>query len=45
MLIKNYPDEQAIEEKVVIENYRKLEEKLGNLEDIAPNRYLTNFIR
>lgn len=41
---KNYPDEQAIEEKVVIENYRKLEEKLGNLEDIAPNRYLTNFI-
>lgn len=39
---KNYPADQAAEEKVVLENYNKLEEKLNNLEEIAPNRYLTN---
>ena len=41
---KNYPAEQAAEENVVLENYKKLEEKLNNLEEIAPNRYLTNSI-
>lgn len=41
---KNYPADQADEEKVVLENYNKLEEKLNNLEEIAPNRYLTNSI-
>ena len=41
---KNYPADQAAEEKVVLENYNKLEEKLNNLEEIAPNRYLTNSI-
>lgn len=41
---KNYPADQAAEEKVVLENYNKLEEKLNNLEEVAPNRYLTNSI-
>lgn len=39
-----YPRDQAVEEAVVLDNYKKLEEKLNNLEDIAPNRYKTNSI-
>ena len=41
---RNYPNDQAVEEKVVLENYKQLEEKLNSLESIAPNRYLTNSI-
>lgn len=41
---KNYPADQAAEEKVVLENYNRLREKINNLEEIAPNRYLTNSI-
>lgn len=43
-IYKNYPTEQANAEDVMLENYKQLEEKLSNLEYIAPNRYQTNSI-